>query len=86
MSMTQAGNPDQPYSIQSFTVDGDHVVIQYVDPSDVRRTHQKITVLAFDPVDCHPSIRTRVAELFIDLCALVDEVEGGGPDEPDVRE
>lgn len=76
MSMTQAAVQDLPYSLQSLTLDGDHVVIQYVDPADVRRTWQKISVLAFDPQECHPSIRTRMAELFIDLCALIDEVEG----------
>ena len=74
MSMQQA-IPDLPYEIQNVQFDGEHVVIAYVDPKNQKRRYRKFDTTVFDPTDCDEGVRTRVAELLIDICALIDEVE-----------
>lgn len=74
MSM-QTADPDLPYEIQNVQFDGQQVVIAYVDPKNLRRRYRKFDTTVFDPAECDQGVRTRVAELLIDICALIDEVE-----------
>lgn len=70
-------DPEQPYVIQQVQFEGDTVIVSYLDPTRQTRHVQKFETCVFQPADHDEGVRTRVRELGLDICALIDEVEHG---------